>query len=553
MTSVKITRKLSFALFFLHTVILAAAPGTATFSDIRYESHSEIPADSFDPARHFENPILPGYYPDPSITRVGDDYYLVNSSFAYFPGIPVWHTVDLIHWKQIGNAIDRPGQLDFSGLATSRGVFAPAISHHAGIFYIVNTCVDCKGNFVITARRPQGPWSDPIWLPFNGIDPSIFWDEDGRAYIVWNDDPDGPPQYNGHRAIWIQEFDPVARAMKGTRKLIVNGGVDISKKPVWIEGPHLYKVDGWYYLMAAEGGTSVNHSEVILRSKDVQGPYEPWRSNPILTQRDLDPSRPHPVTSAGHADLVQTPRGDWFAVFLAAQPYSGDLYNTGRETFLLPVEWRTDGDGKWPVILDRGKVIPLIAGLPRGATRGGRNSVATSGYNALSWLQVRTPRTPFLTAGSRGRSVTLRALPEAFGDVGSAPAFTGLRQQHMNAQFTARIDFTPRMDGDRAGILALQNDDFYVFFGHARRAGRDVLEVTRRAGKSDPRDGAVLASIPFPGGKPQLEITITGGRARFSYDKHNIVADDIDVTSLSTNKAGGFVGTVIGVYAQGAQ
>lgn len=539
-------------LFCLGGTASAAAPATATFSDIRYESRSQIPAGSFDPSRHFENPILPGYYPDPSIERVGNDYYLVNSSFAYFPGIPVWHSTDLVNWKQIGNAIDRPGQLNFSGLATSRGVFAPDISQHAGVFYIINTCVDCKGNFLITAKRPQGPWSDPVWLPFNGIDPSIFWDDDGHGYVVWNDAPQGPALYDGHRAIWIQEFDPAARGMMGSRKLILNGGVDISSKPVWIEGPHLYKVDGWYYLMAAEGGTAVNHSEVILRSKNVWGPYEPWRGNPILTQRDLDPSRPRPVTSAGHADLVQTPRGEWYALFLATQPYAGDLYNTGRETFLLPVQWRVDGDGKWPVILDRGKAIPLVVDLPRGASGGRRNSVAKTGYDALNWLQVRTPKLPFVTVGAGGRSVALQALPEAFGDVASAPAFTGRRQQHMNARFTARVDFVPRADGDRAGILALQNDDYYVFFGHARRDGRDVLEVTRRAGRTDPRDGVMLASIAFPGGTPRLQITIAGGKARFSYDKDQIVADDVDITNLSTNNAGGFVGAVIGLYAYGA-
>jgi xylan 1,4-beta-xylosidase len=543
--------RLSTTLVLLAGPVFAATPATATFTDIRYESRSQIDPGSFNAALHFENPILPGFYPDPSIERVGSDYYLVASTFAYFPGIPVWHSKDLVNWTQIGNAIDRPGQLDFSGLATSRGVFAPAISHHAGTFYIVNTCADCKGNFVITAKNPKGPWSDPVRLPFGGIDPSIFWDVDGRAYILWNDAPQGAPLYNGHRAIYMQEFDPKALAMKGSRQLIVNGGVDISTQPSWIEAPHIYKVDGWYYLMAAEGGTSVNHSEVILRSKDVWGPYEPWRGNPILTQRDLDPSRPRPVTSAGHADLVQTPRGDWYAVFLATQPYSGDLYNIGRETFLLPVQWRTEGDGKWPVILDRGAAIPLIADLPRGVGRGRRNSVTTSGYDAMSWLQVRTPRTPFLTAQDKGKTVTLQALPEAFGDVRSAPAFTGQRQQHVNARFATRVDFKPRADGDRAGILALQSDNSYIFFGHARREGREVLEVTRRAGRSEPRDGVVLASIDFPGGKPTLEVTITGGTARFSYDKNRIVVDNVDVTNLSTSKAGGFVGTLIGLYAHG--
>lgn len=205
----------------------APQPGQAVFSDIRLDSETPGLAKLTRP--QYENPILPGFYPDPSITRVGDDYYLINSSFAYYPGIPVWKSRDLVHWKQIGNAIDRPGMLDFSGLATSRGVFAPAISHHDGLFYIINTCVDCGGNFVITAKDPAGPWSDPVWLPFGGIDPSIFWDDDDKAWIVWNDAPEGQPLYEGHRAIWIQQFDPARMQMVGEKHVVVNGGVDISK------------------------------------------------------------------------------------------------------------------------------------------------------------------------------------------------------------------------------------------------------------------------------------------------------------------------------------
>ncbi len=542
---------LTFAALIAAAPALAAPAGQAVFSDIRYDSQSHLDGKAFDPSKSYENPILPGYYPDPSIERVGNDYYMVNSTFAYYPGIPVWHSTDLVNWTQIGNAIDRPGQLDFSGLATSRGVFAPAISHHDGTFYIVNTCVDCKGQFVITAKDPKGPWSDPVWLPFGGIDPSIFWDDDGKAYMVWNDAPEGETLYDGHRAIWMQEFDPKALTTVGPKKQVINGGVDLSKKPVWIEGPHVYKVDGAYYLMAAEGGTSVNHSQVILRSKSVWGPYEPWRGNPILTQRDLDPNRPAPITSAGHADLVQTPAGDWYSIFLATQPYEGDLYNTGRETFLLPVKWVVDGDAKWPVILEHGKAIPHVVDLPKGAVKGQRNTVATTGYNPLTWLQVRTPKTEFLTSGSSGKTVTLKALPEAFGDVKSAPAFTGQRQQHMNAEFSTKVDFNPIKDGDRAGILALQNDDYYVFFGVTKRGGKEVLEVTRRAGKTEPRDGVTVASIPSPGENLKLTVKLAAGKASFSYGNGINVASDVDVTNLSTNKAGGFVGTVIGVYAYG--
>uniref|UniRef100_UPI003B3B9D0B glycoside hydrolase family 43 protein n=1 Tax=Sphingomonas sp. TaxID=28214 RepID=UPI003B3B9D0B len=235
----------------------SVSAGPARFERFTYDGKAQ---ERVTPAPgQYRNPILSGYYPDPSVTRVGDDYYLINSSFAHFPGIPIFHSKDLTSWTQIGNAIARPSQLDFTGLGVSKGVFAPDISHHDGLFYIVNTCVDCGGNFVITARDPKGPWSDPVWLPFEGIDPSIYWEGD-KAYVVNNRAPNEPPRYDGHRAIWIQEYDWRAGKMVGESTQLINGGVDLSKKPVWIEGPHIFRKDGWYYLTAAEGGTSVNHS-----------------------------------------------------------------------------------------------------------------------------------------------------------------------------------------------------------------------------------------------------------------------------------------------------
>jgi len=304
-------------------VSAAPAPEKARFDWVEYRG-TDGPAA---PAGQYRNPILAGFYSDPSILRVGSDYYLVTSTFSWFPGIPVFHSRDLIHWTQIGNAIDRPGQLDFGSLAMSRGVFAPAINYHAGRFYIVNTCVDCGGNFVITATNPAGPWSDPVWLKtVEGIDPSMFFDDDGRAWIVNNRAPEGTPRYSGHRAIWIEQFDPVGLKMLGNAKMVVDGGIDPAAKPVWIEGPHVYKVDGKYYLMAAEGGTSVNHSEVILRADKVDGPYRPAPPsiNPILTQRDMPAGRPAPISATGHADLVQLPDGRWWSVFLGTRPYAED-------------------------------------------------------------------------------------------------------------------------------------------------------------------------------------------------------------------------------------
>src|SRR6187549_2332088 len=212
------------------------------------------------------NPILTGFYPDPSVVKVGTDYYLVNSTFAYFPGLPIFHSKDLKNWKQVGNVISRPSQMNFMGHRMTRGLFAPAISYNNGLYYVVCTLIDTGGNFVVTAKDPAGPWSDPTFLPeVRGIDPSIYFDG-VKAYILYNSDPpENKSLYSGHRTIRMYEFDYVKLKVVGEEKILVNGGVDITKKPVWIEAPHFIKRDEWYYLYAAEGGTSVNHSEVVLR------------------------------------------------------------------------------------------------------------------------------------------------------------------------------------------------------------------------------------------------------------------------------------------------
>lgn len=528
----------------------AFAQASARFSDFRYAGHA---MESAKPGPgEYRNPILSGYYPDPSVTRVGEDYYLVLSSFAHYPGLPIFHSKDLVHWTQIANAIDRPGQLDFTGMRTSQAVFAPDISYHAGTYYIVNTCVSCKGNFVITAKDPRGPWSDPIWLPFEGIDPSITWEGD-KAYIVNNRAPDETPRYEGHRAIWIQEYDWRAGKMVGPSTQLINGGVDISKKPVWIEGPHVFKKDGWYYLTAAEGGTSVNHSQVVFRSKDLLGPYVPFAGNPILTQRDLDPNRPNPVTSTGHATLVQTQKGDWWATFLGVRPYADDFYNTGRETFLLPVTW-TDG---WPMILPHGKPVPMVGKLPNLPaqpapalpTSGDFSYVDRFAGNTLSmqWVGIRTPKTPFYKV-ERGELVITRPAP--LGDLDKVPGFVGRRQQHANATVSVTVRYAPTKAGERAGLAAVQSDLHYLFYGLTNSGGTRTLALYTRA-KGDEQ---LVASTPLPGTAPvTLTLRITGGTMAFDYAsgaKNGTLKRDLDARFLSTHEASGFVGTIIGPMAQ---
>jgi alpha-N-arabinofuranosidase len=549
-------RRLVLAASALLTVAARPVGPVATFDWFEYRGEDRVDRLPLAPGE-YRNPILKGFYPDPSLTRVGDDYYLVTSTFAWFPGLPVFHSRDLVHWTQIGNAIDRPGQVDFARLGLSRGLFAPDISEHRGTFYILNTCVDCGGNFLLTATNPAGPWSDPVWLPEieGGIDPSLFWDEDGSAWILNNGPPPGTPLYEGHRAIWMQRFDAATRKMIGPRSVLINGGVDPAKKPIWIEGPHIFRKDGFYYLIAAEGGTAEGHSQVALRSGSVTGPYSPFAGNPILTQRDLPPGRPQPITSAGHADFVETGAGQWWATFLAVRPYSGDNYNTGRETFLLPVEW----EGGWPRISRPGEAIPWTHAAPR-LPPGPPPPVPTSGAFTVRdefdgpalppyWMAMRNPRERWYAL--RGGALELRARPVGLADLGD-PSFLARRQQHLNASATTRLRLPFHGPPLEAGLVALQNDDFWYFLAVRQAGGRRSVELKRRSGGVT----SLLASAPLPvraGAAVDLRITARGGTIDFDYAKREGAWRPLrageDATMLSTRKAGGFVGTVLGVAA----
>ena len=531
----------------------APAPADAT-TPARFEAMSYQRTEPAEPPDgSFRNPILPGFHPDPSVVRVGDDFYLVNSTFSWFPGIPVFHSRDLVNWRLIGHAIDRPDQLDFSGLGTNRGVFAPAMEHHAGRFYIFNTCIECRGNFYITATDPAGPWSDPVWLDFDGIDPSLFVDEDGRSWLVNNGPPIGQPRYEGHRAIWIQEFDLAQGKLTGPRKLLIDGGVNPADNPIWAEGPHLYKADGWYYLMAAEGGTADQHSETIYRSRNVDGPYFPGPVNPILTQRDLAPERPDRVEATGHADLVRLGDGSWWGVFLATRPFAGQSTLLGRETFLLPVRWM---DG-WPRFLDPGEAVPTV--IPRPALEA---SPATDWVQwqeefdaALSpeWITLRTPGADSFARVEAGKLVVTPGADPA-GSLGK-PAFVGRRLRHHTATVEASLDFAPERTGDFAGLLGLMDENHFVAVGIENVAGRRVAVVRRRisAGESERGELIALAALPEPG-PVELRFALDGGTADFDYRLKGAadwlpLAADVDVEPLASIHAGLFTGVVIGPYA----
>jgi len=510
------------------------------------------------PAGHYRNPVLAGFHADPSVVAANGKFYLVNSSFTYFPGIPVFESTDLVHWKQIGNVIDRPTQLDFDGLSVSRGIFAPTIEFHEGTFYVVTTATDSGGNFIATARDPAGPWSDPHWLPgIGGIDPSLFFDDDGKVYLLNNDEPAGPARYDGHRAIWMQEIDLARFQPVGPRRVLIDGGVEPEKNPIWIEGPHLYKREGGYYLSDAEGGTGPQHSQVVLRSREVWGPYVPYAGNPILTQRDLPADRPLPITNAGHADLVEGPDGTWWAVFLASRNYQGRHYNTGRETYLLPVAWR---DG-WPEILPAGKTIPYLARAPSWMQGEATQAPSTGNFVHLDefdgtalaseWLRVRVPKRAWAELATRPGSLAIHPLAEDL-DTLRNPAFLGRRQQHL--RFDASTAMAAPTPGVAAGLAAFQSETYWYFLGVRRIEGGQLsVFLEGRDGSGSTRTLATRQIAVAD--RVRLKISGDEGDYGFAFDAGDgrgwqTVADKVDGTVLSTDRAGGFVGTLLGPFAR---
>lgn len=534
------------------------------FSQFTYKGDDKIYNDNPLKTDEFYNPILQGCFPDPAITRKGNDYYLVCSSFAIFPGVPIFHSTDLVNWTQIGHVLDRKSQLKVHDTGISAGIYAPDIKYNPynDTFYMITTqFAGDFGNIIVKTKDPLKGWSDPYKLNFQGIDPSIFFDSDGKAYVVHNDAPDpGKELYNGHRVIKIWEYDlENDQVIAGTDKIIVDGGVDISKKPIWIEAPHLYKKDGKYYLMCAEGGTGGWHSEVIFSSNNPKGPFIPAPSNPILTQRHFPNNRQNMVDWAGHADLVETPDGKYYGVFLAIRPNEKNRVNIGRETFILPVDW----SGTYPVF--ENGLVPLSPKLkmPQGVqNKTGKDGFFPNGNFIFSdnfsdknldyrWVGLRGPREDFVQQTSNGLMIT----PFEINLKEVKPTSTlFIRPQHSKFTSTVTMDYMPKTEKDLAGLVCLQSEKFYYLFGVTKKGNDYYLALQRtEKGKS-----TIIATEKIEVKTPiELQINADGDNYKFNYSTDNganfknlggTVSGDI----LSTNVAGGFTGSLIGLHATSA-
>src|SRR5690554_547873 len=553
-------------------------PGEAHFEYVKYSGSDPYYDQNPLSEGQFYNPILPGFYPDPSICQKGDDYYLVTSTFSFFPGVPIFHSTDLVNWTQLGHVLDRPSQFNNDSLPVSAGIFAPAISYnpHNDTFYMITTFVRGGGNFYVKAKDPAGPWSDPIWLPeVPDIDPSIFFDDDGKAYITNNQDPEGGSTYQGHKATWIQEFDWKNDKTVGPRKMIRNGGHNLADKPVWIEAPHIFKVHGYYYLTTAEGGTSIDHSQVIFRSKSIWGPYETNPDNPLLTQRHLPADREFPVTNVGHADYVQTSSGDWYAVFLGCRPYTANnMYNIGRETFILPFTWDKD----WPEILPKTEALPLTLNKPNLENKlpadrpvmGNGNFSWTENFDggelAFDWIFLRTLREKWYTLEEGKPGVTIKLRDVNIREL-KQPSFLARRQQHHNMSIETKLVFTPQNEQELAGLLLFQNEAYHLTLGVTQIDGKTHVVVQNA--KEDPSIVRNMSGDNFDGtvekvilaqkdlsanykGEILLRASMKDGEFSFETNTNGeweTLLEGFDATYLSTEKAGGFIGTLIGLYA----
>ncbi|NNF48862.1 MAG: glycoside hydrolase family 43 protein [Woeseiaceae bacterium] len=505
------------------------------------------------PARPtFSNPVIPGFAPDPSIVRVGDDFWLINSTFEYFPGIPIYHSTDLVSWELVNYALTRPSQADLAALKSSDGIHASTIRFHDGTYYIITTNnVDGRMvNFVVTADDPRGEWSEARVLEgAPGIDPSLFFDDDGRAWYVGNWIPPDP-EFPGQAEIWLQEVDIEAMRLVGERYFLWRGCCG----GVWAEGPHIYKRDGWYYLLISEGGTSFDHAMAVAISNDITGPYLSNARNPVLTHRHL--SYDYPISGVGHADLVELEDGRWYAVALGWRLVDGKYGVLGRETFLVPVTWEEEPYAwkeeklTWPVFSPATGRVELAYPTPSGNTPNQSDYRFRDDFDTRErsphWNFRRTPDTGFFEVDTASGHLRLRLLPTAVGER-QQYAFAGIRQRHFEFEAQAALELRAAEGGAEAGMALIMNDRSALLFTLSR--GGELRLLHNRDGAADE-----LANVPYDGEHVQLRVVADYLDLGFYYSvdgkEWQTLAQGVDASVLAPERIGGYnyTGAYIGLY-----
>ncbi len=497
--------------------------------------------------RAYHNPVIRGFNPDPSICRVGNEYYLVTSTFEFFPGIPVYKSEDLVNWTQIGNVITRAEDFPYKDARIGRGVWAPTIRFYKGRFYVTAKFQDC-GNFIMSAADPAGEWSKPVFVPMTRIDPSLLFDE-GKVYYCTNQ-----RDADNRESITLAEIDPDTGGLLTRPAVIWHGVAD--DRPQHLEAPHVYHIGNWYYLLAAEGGTGWEHMVTAARSGSVWGPYEDCPYVLLTNRHGEDPE----VACSGHGDLVEDADGNWWMVHLATRPDDQWYSHLGRETFLLPVRW----ENGWPVVADGASHLAMEGPLVK-------EQVLPKGWEAdLSrrqpeWLFVRTPEEDCCRFGPEGLRMEKGSC--RLDDPAGSPSFIGVRQPDVFCSAEAAMDAGDLRDGEEAGMAVLISAEGHYLFGVHRSGGRLELRA-RKNGEAGSR-----FAVPVSGLKFTLRIEASREEYKLFYREEGEKTSESSVTEKAGDRAAGdgadwtfagsvpvltradagkcFTGTLLGLYAEG--
>lgn len=485
---------------------------------------------------NYTNPIISGFYPDPSICRVKDDFYMITSTFEYFPGVPIFHSRDLVNWEQIGHCLTTREQLNLGNMHSSGGIFAPTLRYHKGRFYMITTNVSYKGNFFVTAEKPEGPWSDPVWLPeWPGIDPSLFFDEDGSVYITGTAGND-----REETGIYQAQIAIETGKLISERKLIWKG-----TGGAYPEGPHLYKKDSQYYLMISEGGTEYGHMLTIARSQFPSGPFKSNPSNPILSHR----SKKSPIQGTGHADLIQFTDGSWWGVFLAYRPIGYfPKHHLGREAFLSPVEWTEDG---WPIfgadgIVNSQMTAPHLQ-IAQKLNKNVDDHFANSSLD-IEWNHRGNPDTTSYLFGTDSEGLELIGKESNLSD-NKASTFLGRRQAHFDCDISTLMEFHPN-DNEEAGITVFANEQFHYDLALTKENGQSKIILRKTVGSIS----IIEKTLDYSFESVVFKVKSDQHEYHFSITNPSGVTTELgkgECGFLSKEVAGGFTGVYFGLFATG--
>jgi len=474
----------------------------------------------------YNNPVISGFYSDPSVCRVGEDYYLITSTFEYYPGVPVFHSRDLINWEQIGHCIHREEQLP-------RGVniFAATLRYHKGTFYMITTNLTGRiGNFYVSATDPAGPWSDPIFIKVPGIDPDLFFDEDGKTYVI-----------SSPFILYEINLETGELLSEGLKVWNGTGGR-------WAEGPHIYKKDGYYYLMGAEGGTEEAHSETIARSHNVWGPYTDNPANPILAHANAA-GQGNPIQGVGHADIIQAHDDSWWMVFHGYRTVSDKAHHIlGRETCLAPVSWPKNA---WPVVNGNGTATvnmtcPTLPLKPV-PEKPARLEFDTEELG-LDWNHVQIPEEDKYSLSEREGYLRLKGSAETLGKRKTS-TFVGKRLKDFYFTASTQLEFDPEKENEEAAMILLNNGSHFDI-SIQKKKGKRILVVKLQFGQTNYKS----EEITLKPGPVNLRITGKKSSFTFSYAQGDGAFTDIETVDskfLATETVGFFTGVYVGFYATG--